>query len=418
MLLNQWIREKDHKKNFFLLLWHSFFFMLTINLLDKDTILPGMLSKMGAGEILIGLLSVITIGLPKFSQIFFGLVLQNKPTRKKHLLEGFSIRISSLLAIAYVLWLYYLFRISSAQAITLIMSLFFVYSLAAAYTSVGIIDMAPRALFRHTLKRFYSLKQVGNGIGIILAIMLVRPVLKMFPFPFNYSLLHILGGLSLVISTLAIIGLKEKIIVTKARFTIKTYLRFVYQELRTNKSLLFLSLIVNSEGLFLSIIPFFTTLAISKFAVNARLISSLFMWKILGVLVSSIFLTAKRNYDYFKVLAANIFISILAPVILIIFANHVAIYKVVFFMVGVFNSFYRITFEGLLVEISNDKNRATYASVLGSSNVSTFIIPLVSGGMIKALGYNVTFIFSAVILAFTIIFMLKLRELIKPAIAQ
>ncbi len=410
MILNQWIDEQDHKRNFFLLLWQSFFFMLTINLLDKDTILPGMLTKMGAGEILVGLLSVITIGLPKFSQIFFGLILQNKPSRKPYLLQGFAIRIVSLIAIAYVLWLYYLFKLTPQIAITLILGLFFIYSLAAAYTSVGIIDLAPRALFRHSLKRLYSLKQVGNGIGIIIAIMMVRPVLKMFPYPFNYSLIHLLGALSLVISTLAIVWIKEKIIITKSRYTLRTYFRFVYNELKENKSLLFLSLIVNSEGLFLSIIPFFTTLAISKFAINARLIASLFMWKILGVLASSIFLTARRNYDYFQVLMANIFISIIAPVIIILFARHIVIYKIVFFMVGVFNSFYRITFEGLLVEISNDKNRAAYASVLGSSNISTFFIPLISGGMIKTLGYNATFVISAVLLSFTIIFMIKLKE--------
>ncbi len=414
MILNQWINERDHKRNFFLLLWQSFFFLLTINLLDKDTILPGMLSKMGAGEVLIGLLSVITIGLPKFSQLFFGLILQNKPTRKKYLLQGFSIRILSLLAIAYVLWEYYLFRLSSQWTIALILCLFFIYSLAAAYTSVGIIDMAPRALFHHSLKRLYSLKQVGNGLGIILAIMIVKPVLKMFPYPLNYSLLHVLGATSLIISTIAIIGLKEKIFITRARFTLKSYLKFVYQELKSNKSLLFLSLIVNSEGLFLSIIPFFTTLAISKFAINARLIASLFMWKIIGVLASSLFLSLKRNYDYFDVLYANIFISIIAPVIIILFANNILVYKVVFFMVGVFNSFYRITFEGLLVEISNDKNRATYASVLGSSNISTFIIPLISGGLIKTLGYNVTFLLSAALLTITILFMYKLKTLIRP----
>ena len=415
MILNQWINEQDHKRNFILLLWQSFFFMLTINLLDKDTILPGMLTKMGAGEVLIGLLSVITIGLPKFSQIFFGLILQNKPTRKKYLLQGFGIRITALLVIAYVLWEYYLFRLSARATIALILILFFIYSLAAAYTSVGIIDMAPRALFRQSLKRLYSLKQVGNGLGIILAIMLVRPVLKIFPYPFNYSIIHIMGAASLLISTLAIIGLKEKILITRAKYTLKSYFKFVFDELKTNKSLLYLSLIVNSEGLFLSVIPFFTTLAISKFAVNARLVASLFMWKILGVLISSIFLTAKKNYDYFNVLSANIIISIIAPLAIILFANNLIIYKLVFFMVGIFNSFYRITFEGLLVEISNDKNRATYASVLGSSNISTFIIPLISGGMIKTLGYTVTFILTALLLSVTIIFMQKLKIIIRPA---
>ncbi len=410
MLLNETIDEKDHKKNFVLLQWQSFFFLLTINILDKDTILPGMLSRMGAGEILIGLLSVITIGLPKFSQIFFGLIIQNKITRKKYILHGFIIRISSLLAIAYVLWQYYIFNISAGWTMTLILLLFIVYSLAAAYTSVGMIDLAPRSLFYSSLKKFYSLKQLGNGIGIIIALLAVRPLLKIFPFPANYSFLHLLGSLTLIISTIALFFVKEKIIVSKSKYGLKEYFSFVVNELKNNRSLLYLALIVNSEGLFLSIIPFFTTLAISKFAFNAKLVGTLFAWKIIGILVSSIFLTFKKNYDYFNVLRVNVIISILAPVFIIIFSGNLLIYKIVFFLVGVFNSLYRISFEGLLVEISTDKNRPVYASILGSSNISTFIIPLLSGTMIKILGYDFTFILSAILLSATMIFIFKLKK--------
>ena len=412
MLLNQSINEQEQNKNFFLLLWQSFFFLLTINILDKDTILPGMLSKMGADEFLIGLLSVITIGLPKFSQIFFGLILQNKPTRKKYLLHGFGIRILSLFIISYILWQYYLFKLSAQLTIGFILLLFFIYSLAAAYTSVAVIDLAPRALFYQNLKKFYSLKQIGYGLGIIVAILIVRPMLKIYPYPLNYSVIHVIAGISLIISTLVFFCIKEKIIISKLKFSLNSYFKFVFEELKKNKSLLYLSLIVNSEGLFLSIIPFFTTLAISKFSVNVSLIGSLFVWKIAGALISSIILSTSKNYDYFNILAINILISIIAPLIIILFANYIITYKIIFFLVGVFASFYRITYEGLLIEISNDKNRATYASVLGSSNIATFIIPLLSGILISVIGYSITLVSSSLLLFITLYFMHKLKRLI------
>ena len=377
MLLNQDISEQDNKRNFLLLFLQAFFFFLTINILDKDTVLPGLLSRMGANEIFIGLLSVITIGLPKFSQIFFGRLLQGKYVRKKYLLQGFYIRIVSLFAIAYVLWKYYLFDISSQNTIILLFSLYTIYSLAAAYTSVGLVDIAPRSIFTSLLKKFYSLKQIGHSIVIFIALVLVKPILKVYPFTMNYSLLHFIAGLALIVSTVMIFGVKERIIISKVDLNLVKYFKFVISELKKNKALLYFALIVNSEGLFLSIIPFFTTLAISQFAVNAKLIGNLFAWKIIGFLLSSTILFLLKDYKYISVLWLNIIISVSVPLILLLFLSHLWIYKLAFFLVGIFHSVYRITYEGVLFEISTDANRATYASVLGSSNISTFIIDFI-----------------------------------------
>ncbi len=409
MLLNRDITQAEHRKNFLLLFGQSFFFLLTINILDKDTVLPGMLSRMGANETLIGLLSVITIGLPKFSQIFFGRLLQAKSTRKKYVLQGFAMRILSLAAITYVLWLYYLWKISAAEAIVWIFVFYTVYSLFAAYTTVGIVDLVPRALFSTSLKRFYSLKQVGNSFGLFLALLLIRPVLKSYPFPLNYAIVHLLGTLSLLVSTLFIVKVTEKIIASRVKMRLGQYLKFIVKELKDNPALLFFALIVNSEGFFLSIVPFFTTFAISNFSINAQLIGTLFAWKIIGLLTSSAVLFFARDYDYYKILAVNIIISFSVPLMLLVFGSHLWIYKVAFFLVGSFNSIYRITYEGILVEISNDKNRAAYASVLGSSNISTFIIPLVSGALIRSAGYGFTFVLSAVLLGFAVYFLVKLK---------
>ncbi len=413
MLLNQTISEKDHRRNFSLLFGQSFFFLLTINILDKDTVLPGLLSRMGAGEILIGLLSVITIGLPKFSQFFFGLILQNKSKRKPYVIQGFVIRFTALFAITYVLWQYYLFNLKSPWAITLILLFYTIYSLAAAYTTVGIVDLVPRSLFLSSLKKFYSLKQLGNSLGIFLSILIVKPLLKTYPFPLNYSILHFVAAITLITSTLMLLGVKERIILNTKKLKIKEYYTFVINELKRNPALLYLSLIVNSEGLFLSIVPFFTTYAILSFSVNAKLIGTLFAWKIIGVLVSSAVLVVMKDYKYFRILSVNIAISVLVPVLLLISGNELWAFKAAFFGVGVFNSIYRITYEGILVEISNDQNRATYASVLGTSNISTFIIPLLSGSLIRLLGYKLTFIFAAALLAVGVLFLIKLRPYLK-----
>ncbi len=409
MLLHTEITHKDNRRNFLLLFLQSFFFFLTINILDKDTVLPGMLSKMGASEVLIGLLAVITIGLPKFSQFFFGRVLQAKYTRKKYLIQGFGVRVSALLVIAYVLWLYYRYRIDAGQAIFLVLLFYTIYSLAAAYTSVGLVDIVPRSIYRSLLKRFYALKQVGHSIVIFIALFLIRPLLRSFPFPFNYSVLHLSAALSLIVSTLMIFGVKEQISISRLEFDLKRYFLFVMRELQRNKALFYFALIVNSEGLFLSIIPFFTTLAISKFALSSKLIVTLFSWKIIGFLISSSFLFWVKDFDYLQILWLNILLSIAVPLLILLFSGKMFIYALAFFLVGVFQSIYRISYEGILIEISTHRNRAMYASVLGSSNISTFVIPLISGGLIQSFGYRLTFILSAILLSFSVFFIVKLK---------
>ncbi len=413
MLLQAGITHRDNRRNFLLLFLQSFFFFLTINILDKDTVLPGLLSKMGASEVLIGLLAVITIGLPKFSQFFFGRILQAKYTRKKYLIQGFFVRISALLVIAYILWLYYRYKISSSQAIFLVLLFYTVYSLAAAYTSVGLVDIVPRSIYRSLLKRFYALKQVGHSIVIFIALFLIRPLLRSFPFPFNYSVLHFVAALSLVISTLMIFGVREQVFISRLEFNLKKYFLFVVRELKRNKALFYFALIVNSEGLFLSIIPFFTTLAISKFTLSSRLIVTLFSWKIIGFLVSSSFLFWVKEFEYLHILWLNILISIAVPLLILLFSGQMWIYDLAFFLVGVFHSIYRISYEGILIEISTHRNRAMYASVLGSSNISTFVIPLVSGGLIQSFGYTLTFVLSAILLGFSVFFMLKLKKFLR-----
>jgi MFS family permease len=388
--------------------------MLTINLLDKDTVLPSLFSKMHANEILIGLVSVITIGLPKFSQIFFGKVLLNKSQRKRYVFFGFLLRAVTLAVMGFVLWQFYLFRICVRTALVLMFVLYTVYSLEAAYTSVGLVDLPPRSLFYTSLKRYYSLKQVVMSFAILIAVIIVRPLLHLLPYPMNYSILHYVAAFSLFIGAIGLGLIHEKVHISKYEFNLKQFFSFIYEELKSSKALLYFALIVNFEGLFLSIVPFFTTLAIKHFSFSTKLVASLLAWKIIGVLSAGSLLFLKKNFRYTRVLLLNILISVTLPIVLI-FSRSMFLFKAAFFFIGLFNSFYRITYEGILVEISTHKNRAAYASVLGSSNIAASVVPLISGSLIQWIGYKFTFFLSSAILASSLIIVIKLMRLLKRA---
>lgn len=60
-------------------------------------------------------------------------------------------------------------------------------------------------------------------------------------------------------------------------------------------------------------------------------------------------------------------------------------------------SAYKISKNGILLEISNSDNRATYTGISGAGDIVSMIFPLLAGALIAVLGFHVIFIIVSVI---------------------
>jgi hypothetical protein len=59
---------------------------------------------------------------------------------------------------------------------------------------------------------------------------------------------------------------------------------------------------------------------------------------------------------------------------------------------GVAISARKIAFDGLLIEITTNSNRALHKGIVGAMSLTTALFPLVAGGLILWLGYAPVFI--------------------------
>lgn len=84
-------------------------------------------------------------------------------------------------------------------------------------------------------------------------------------------------------------------------------------------------------------------------------------------------------------------------------------YQLIFVVSGVFITVFRIASNGILVEISNNENRAVYTGISGAGSILPTIFPLVAGILISVMGYYATFIAVSFIITLSLIFIRKLE---------
>jgi hypothetical protein len=66
-------------------------------------------------------------------------------------------------------------------------------------------------------------------------------------------------------------------------------------------------------------------------------------------------------------------------------------FALLFFFVGIAISAQKISFEGILYEITDETNRSLYSGVYGALSLTLSLFPLVSGLLLNSLGFIIIF---------------------------
>jgi hypothetical protein len=85
------------------------------------------------------------------------------------------------------------------------------------------------------------------------------------------------------------------------------------------------------------------------------------------------------------------------------------IYQFIFIFSGMFIAVYKVAVNGVLLEISNNENRAVYAGISGAGNIATTLFPLFAGVFISVLGYTLVYLSVTVIVLSSYFFVTKLK---------
>jgi MFS family permease len=401
------LSEQNSRINIHSFLWHAIFLALASNFMDVDTIIPSMLIKAGGTAFHLGLLTAIMLGGTKIFQLVFASALSAKVSKKPFLLVGINLRVVSLIALAALIL--YSSALPGNVFIIIIFILITIFSLGGSYSGISYNDIFGKSILKSSRKRFFSIRQTINSIGIFLSALIVRELIKRIGYPENYALLFFIAALLLLIASLGFWNIKEFPSIVEKKRNFWSYIKQIPSEIKKSSNLKNYLLMINTLGLGISILPFLILFAKDNFGLTFNLIGNLLLYRTIGMVVASlIFYKISNKFNYRKLMMYNLFLGASLPLFALLLKNEPVLFQFLFVLSGMFVAMYRIGDAGVLVEISTNENRVLYTGISGAGTILTTIFPLIAGFLIQAIGFKWVFIAISVLVLTSFFFVRRL----------
>ncbi len=380
------------RHNFWSYLWHAGFFALAVNFMDTDTVIPAVLIHAGGGPLAIGILTAIMLGLSRLFQLLFAGLFEPYPYKKRFMVTGIILRIFSLGLVAFSL--YCSGRMAPGMLIGVIFFTMTLFSVSGSLANVPYIDILGKSIAREERKRFFSVRQIVNSVGILISALAVRQVLRSYDYPVNYSVSFLFASGLLLVASAGFIAIREvPSSQPPQRKGVKDFLRRIGPELKRYPNLVSYLFILNTVGIAITFVPFMIMLAKATSGISAGFVGNLILLKVSGMVLPGLVLYFyHRKYSYKRVLKISVVLGGLLPPLSLFLVHYPGIYQYLFVVSGIFLTLYKVAINGILIEISTDENRTFFAGITGAGNILASLLPIFSGMFILWFGYTVVFI--------------------------
>ncbi len=380
------------RHNFWAYLWHAGFFALAVNFMDTDTVIPAVLIRAGGGPLAVGVLTAIMLGLSRLFQLLFAGIFEPFPYKKRFMVAGIYLRIFSLAVVAWVLY-----RSPQLPPGALLATIFLamtLFSVSGSLANVPYIDILGKSIARDDRKRFFSVRQIVNSVGVLLSAVAVRHVLRSFSFPVNYAVSFTFASALLLLASAGFLAVREVPSPAKThRDSILSFLKRVVPEMKRYPNLLSYLFILNTTGVAITFVPFMIMFAKEHGSIDAAFVGNLILLKVAGMILPGLVLYFyHRKYSYKNILKLSVVLAALLPPLSLWWVDHPHVYQFLFTLSGVFLALYKIAVNGILIEISNERNRTFFAGISGAGNILSSLLPIFSGMFILWFGYTAVFL--------------------------
>lgn len=384
------ILKSISKSNRWAYLWHAAFLALAQSFMDVDTIVPAMMVDAGGSSMQIGILTAILVGGTGFSQLLFTPFLGSHKRKKKDLLLGIYLRVAALFLLALLL-----FQISGKSENGLIILAVFVlgsvFSISGAFAAISYSDILGRSVLSDERKSFYATRQIIASSGVIISAFFAGKLLTSLSYPTNYAWLFSIAALSLAVASIGFLRIKE---VEGPAIFLKSFGRYfsaIYQEIKNNRKIRYYLLLVNFLGVSMVLLPFLVLYGKTMYQVDNSFVWNLLILKVVaGVLTGFLILGLSKRIKYTPLLYSIAAVVLLVLIVMILFPSQ-AMLQVSFFLGGVVFASYRVVMEGVLLEVSDHKNRTLNIGMVGAGNIIPLVFPIIGGYLIGAFGFPVFF---------------------------
>ncbi|MBU2515143.1 MFS transporter [bacterium] len=403
---------KDFRQNFLAFIWHALFLAFASIFIDVNTVLPSLLLNIGGSSIHIGFLTGISIGLPMIAQLFFAAFLAGRTRKKPYLLLGIYLRVLALAGMGYTL------AVSSSSDPGEVLLMVFLgvglFAVSGAFAGVSYTDLLGKIFIGTQREKFLVFKQLITALGMLASALIARHLVTSLAFPQNYALFFFLASGLLCIATFGFMMIKEDSIKKDKSHGVLAVIKTIPKLLKSDKNLRNYIVLINLISLGLTTIPFYVVYSKSLFGLTAEQVGNFLLFQFLGMIFSTLIWQKVAKHFRFKGLAyISIAFGCLIPVLVLFLANYgINVFQWIFFIAGFFISAYMIFLQGMLLEISDNENRAVYAGISGTLSLTAVIFPLVAGVLIESFGFFVIFV-SISPLIFSSIFFLRNIECLR-----
>jgi len=393
-------------RNFYAFLWHAGFLALAQNFMDVDTILPSMVIESGGNAIYVGIMTAIMMGGSSFTQLFFAPYLSNRAYKKKYLLAGINVRIFSLLALAFILFI--LKENKSGTVLWFIFLFITLFAVGGAFANISYTDIFGKSVNENKRKTFFSAKQIIAGSVILISAFIAKQVLTLAEHPVNFAYMFFIGAALLIIASGGYWKIKESVPSILKIHGFKDYFKALKSELGQNRKLKYFLGFINTQGIIISFLPFVVLYAKEIFCTQSNETGNFLLFKVIGIVTVSLavfFVAGKIKYNL--LLYFNVVLSV-AMIIITIFIEDQHTIKYIFVFGGVAYSLYSITMNGLLLEVSGRENRVLYTGFAGAGYILPTVFPLTGGFIISRFGFRVFFLLFMIIILMSVFFIRKI----------
>jgi len=404
--------SQDHTKhNFRAFVWHATWLAFTSTFTEINTVLPGMILKAGGDQIHIGILTAIMVGVPMLTQLLFAGFLTPKQRKKPYLLLGIYLRVIALAGVAWTLS-----RLANMDPLFLIFLVYgwmLLFTTSGAFAGVSYTDILGKSIDGRSRKKFFVVRQFIASLGVLVSALIVRSILKRLAYPQNYELLFSAAAVALFIAALGFIAIREKQVVNRFESSsLAEILRFIPSYLKEDANLRNFIILNNLTGFATTLVPFYVVLARDTYSLELSDVGNFLLVQISGMVLSNfIWSRVVRKHAFKGVLQLWIIIGTSLPLLALIISATApeGFFLIVFFLSGSAMSAQKIAKEGILIEISENDNRALYSGINGAFNLTIAMFPLISGFVIAWLGYVPVFVFGSAAMLTAMIFVRRLE---------
>ena len=404
--------EQDNSQhNFRAFIWHASWLAFTVTFTEVNTVLPGMILKVGGNQIHVGILTAIMVGIPMLTQLLFAGFLTPKPRKKPWLLLGIYLRVAVLSGMAWTLSRFT--RIDPAWVIALVYGWMLIFTMSGAFAGVSYTDILGKSIAGDRRKRFFVVRQLLSSLGVLISALIARQILKQYTYPLNYEILFAAAAAALAMASLGFLALREPPVANRFESSsMAEIFKFIPGYLREDANLRSFILMNNLAGFATTLMPFYVVLARDTYSLTTEDIGNFLLIAILGMILSN-FLWSRvlRRFAYKGVLHIWLLLGASVPLLALALSSFASytLFQVVFFFSGAVMSAQRIAQEGVLIEISENDNRVLYSGINGAFNLTIALFPLISGFAIAWLGYGPIFMLGSLAMFAALFFARRLN---------